>query len=129
MVNKKTKKMDSKDSRYSRMEKDPREVDDVLEEDFEEPIEDENLEEYGEEPTQPTQLDHIRSRGLFNNIWWKKGLLKGFVLWFVIVIIFYLFDFLGMVEVIDWKRWAFFLVLLLILGMGYQKYFSGKVTF
>ena len=69
---------------------------------------------------------HVRSRGLFNNIWWKKGLLKGFSIWLAIFIIFQIFDLLKMVEVIELKRWVFFLVLLLIIGMGYQKYISGK---
>ena len=72
---------------------------------------------------------HLRSRGLFENVWWKKGMLKGFFLWVVIVIFVYLLDVLGMAQVVDAKRWLFFLVLLLILGMGYQKYLSGKVSF
>jgi len=87
---------------------------------------DEPLDETGE--AQPATGGHLRSRGLFNNVWWKKGLLKGFSIWLVIAIIFYLFDFLGLAQVVDAKRWLFFLVLLLILGMGYQKYLSGKVS-
>ncbi len=70
---------------------------------------------------------HLRSRGLFQNIWWKKGALKGFMVWAVIVIIFYIFDFLKMVEVISWQRWGFFLILLLILGMTYEKFFSTRI--
>jgi len=98
------------------------------EEAFEESGEfDESLDETGETP-QATG-GHLRSRGLFNNVWWKKGMLKGFFLWVVIVIFVYLLDILGMAQVVDAKRWLFFLVLLLILGMGYQKYLSGKVSF
>jgi hypothetical protein len=70
---------------------------------------------------------HLRSRGLFQNIWWKKGALKGFMLWAVMVIIFYIFDFLKMVEVISWQRWGFFLILLLILGAAYEKFFSTRI--
>ncbi|MFA5763284.1 MAG: hypothetical protein WC915_00555 [archaeon] len=70
---------------------------------------------------------HVRSRGLFQNVWWKKGALKGFIAWAIIVIIFYVFDFLKMVEVISWQRWGFFLILLLILGIAYEKFFSGKI--
>ena len=71
---------------------------------------------------------HSRSNGLFDNVWWKKGILKGILAWLVIVVVFYIFDFLGLVEVVDAKRWLFFLVLLLVLGMGYQKYLSGRVA-
>jgi hypothetical protein len=70
---------------------------------------------------------HLRSRGLFENIWWKKGALKGFMAWAAIVIIFYIFDFLKMVEVISWQRWGFFLILLLILGAAYEKFFSTRI--
>jgi len=127
MVKKKTSKIDSKKSRYSKKQDAVEdEIEEPLEDEFEEPIE-ENFDEYSEDPVQPISSAHQRSRGLFNNIWWKKGLLKGFSVWLAIVIIFYFFEIMGLVEVIDWKRWAFFLVLLVIMGMVYQKYISGKV--
>jgi len=92
--------------------------DEPVDESFEEPVD-------GDAP----QTEHMRSRGLFQNIWWKKGLLKGFFVWLLIVVFVYVLDFFGMAEVVDVKRWVFFLILLLILGMGYQKYLSGKIDF
>ncbi|MDD3083453.1 MAG: hypothetical protein PHP82_00330 [Candidatus ainarchaeum sp.] len=71
--------------------------------------------------------NHLRSKGLFKNVWWKKGLLKGFVIWLSIVIIFYIFDFIGLVEVIDWKKWLFFLIFLMLVGMAYEKFFYNKI--
>ena len=70
---------------------------------------------------------HLRSNGLVSNVWWKKGLLKGFLAWIVIVLIFYLFDIFGLVEVIDWKRWLFFLFFLLIIGLTYDKFKLNKI--
>ncbi|MBT4870411.1 MAG: hypothetical protein HON47_02465 [Candidatus Diapherotrites archaeon] len=105
-------------------------VEEPLDESVGEPMEDpmaESFDETGEESQDVKS--HIRSRGLFKNIWWKKGLLKGFFLWILIVIFVYILDLFGMAEVVDAKKWIFFLVLLLIFGMGYQKYISGKVDF
>lgn len=67
------------------------------------------------------QRTKIRSRGLFNNPWWKKGALKGAIVWLLFVVFFYLMDFVGLVEVIDARRWGFFLLLLMILGMAWEK--------
>jgi hypothetical protein len=135
------------ESRYSKQKEEKYQEDPMQEESFEnenydEPVEeplDESLEDQVEdpmdesldEPVEESQdaKSHIRSRGLFKNIWWKKGLLKGFFVWILIVIFVYILDLFGMAEVVDVKRWVFFLVLLLILGMGYQKYISGKVDF
>ncbi|MDD4251166.1 MAG: hypothetical protein PHX27_03175 [Candidatus ainarchaeum sp.] len=71
--------------------------------------------------------NHLRSHGLFNNIWWKKGMLKGFSIWVLIVIIFYIFEFFGLVDVIGWKRWGFFLIFLMIIGLAYEKFLSKKL--
>jgi len=100
-------------------------VDEQMGENFDEPMDDsmeDSVEEVGTK-------GHSRSRGFFKNIWWKKGLLKGFFVWLLIVVFIYVLDFFGMAEVVDAKRWTFFLILLLILGMGYQKYLSGKIDF
>ena len=70
---------------------------------------------------------HLRSHGLFKNVWWKKGALKGFAVWITIVIIFYIFDFFGLVEVIDWKRWLFFLIFLVLIGITYEKFLFNKI--
>lgn len=86
---------------------------------------DENFEDEenfeGDDEAQPIVLEHKRSKGLFNNPWWKKGVLKGFIVWLIFVVFFYLMDFIGLVEVIDKLRWFFFLVLLVILGMAWEK--------
>jgi hypothetical protein len=101
---------------------------DESEEDFDDSDEDfseeENEEDFEEIPVGPK-----RSRGLFNNPWWKKGLLKGFIAWLIFVVFFYLMDFVGLIEVIDAKRWFFFLVLLLVLGMAYEKYLHYYIKF
>ena len=144
---KKASKLKASSSKYAK-KSGPKEIDE-LEEDYAEDVEDdfvedeqsedgkdyvdENADDYSDEPLNEqddpitTHQGHVRSRGLFENIWWKKGLLKGLVVWFAIVIIFYLFDFLGLIEVIDWKRWIFFLVLLIIAGMTYEKFMAGRI--
>lgn len=63
----------------------------------------------------------IRSQGLFKNPWWKRGALKGAIVWLIFVVFFYLMDFLGLVKVVDAMRWGFFLLLLIILGMAWEK--------
>lgn len=68
-----------------------------------------------------------RSNGLFNNPWWKKGLLKGFIVWLLFVVFFYLIDFIGLIEVIDAKRWFFFLIFWLIIGMAWEKYLHNYI--
>jgi len=126
----KTKKIKASSSKYSKKDAS---VDEPID-DYQEDVEDdftESEDDYAEEPLDtepvPTPQGHIRSRGLFDNVWWKKGLLKGVLLWIVLVVIFYLFDFLGMVEVVDPKRWAFFLVFLLVIGMAYEKFMAGRI--
>jgi hypothetical protein len=127
----KTKKISSVASKYSKT-KAGAVTDDFEDEEFaedaEEGFEENPVEEnFDEDTASEVANTHPRSRGLFSNIWWKKGVLKGFVTWGVIVIIFYIFDFLKMVEVITWERWAFFLILLLIFGMAYEKFLCGRV--
>jgi len=129
---KKSQKIKASSSKYSK--KSAEEPIDDYEEDYKEEIEEdfsESEEDYAEEPLDetlvPTPQGHIRSNGLFNNVWWKKGLLKGIILWLAVVVIFYLFDVFGLVQVIDWKRWAFFLVFLAIIGMAYEKFMAGRI--
>jgi len=126
----KTKKIKASSSKYSKKDAS---VDEPID-DYQEDVEDdftESEDDYAEEPLDtepvPTPQGHIRSNGLFDNVWWKKGLLKGVLLWIVLVVIFYLFDLLGMVEVVDPKRWAFFLVFLLVIGMAYEKFMAGRI--
>lgn len=74
-----------------------------------------------DDANQIPEITHKRSNGLFNNPWWKRGLLKGFIVWLIFVVFFYLMDFIGLVEVIDRVKWFFFLILLIILGMAWEK--------
>lgn len=87
-----------------------------------------NDDELEEEPG-IIQRTKIRSRGLFNNPWWKKGALKGAIVWLIFVVFFYLMDFFGLVQVIDARRWGFFLVLLIILGMAWEKILYKFIKF
>ena len=80
-----------------------------------------------EDDPQPIEPTHKRSNGLFNNPWWKRGLLKGFIVWLIFVVFFYLMDFIGLIEVIDKVRWFLFLVLLVILAMAWEKFFYKYV--
>ncbi len=126
------KKISSKKSRYS---KEASSEEEINEEDFngeEDVSEDFDKNESADETLPEESMlgqGHSRSRGLFQNVWWKKGVMKGFVVWLVIVIIFYIFDFIGLVEVISKERWFFFLIVLLLLGMAYEKYLFGKIEF
>jgi hypothetical protein len=126
-----TKKINSAASKYSKtktnVSSDEFEDGEQVEEN-EEGFEEDPIEEnFDENNVGDVTTAHPRSRGLFSNIWWKKGVLKGFIAWVIIVVIFYIFDLLKMVEVITWERWAFFFILLLIFGMAYEKFLAGKV--
>jgi hypothetical protein len=106
----------------------PNEDDEYEEDSFENEEFDESEDDFTEEAVEETKSNtHLRSNGLFQNLWWKKGVIKGFLLWLVIVVFFYVFALFGLVEVIAWKRWAFFLVFLIILGMTYEKFFYNKI--
>jgi hypothetical protein len=70
---------------------------------------------------------HFRSRGLFKSVWWKRGILKGFIVWLIIAGIFHFFDFVGLVVVIDWKRWFFFLIFIIIIGLAYEKFLINHI--
>jgi hypothetical protein len=130
-------KLKASNSKYSKKQSSQAQED--FEDDFseEDSFENEDMgedfsqeEDFEEMPQEKMPKDgHLRSRGLFKNIWWKKGLLKGFSVWIAIVIIFYIFDFLKLVDVISWERWFFFLIILLIFGIAYEKFLYGKISF
>ncbi len=71
---------------------------------------------------------HARSRGLFNNAWWKKAILKGFAVWLAILVLAYIMDFLKMVNVEGMLNWAGFLVFLIIVSLIYEKFLKGKIN-
>jgi hypothetical protein len=71
---------------------------------------------------------HKRSRGLFQNKWWLKGILKGFAVWLIILILAYMMDFLKMVNVEGWKSWFGFLIFLIVVFLVYEKFLKGKVN-
>jgi hypothetical protein len=76
---------------------------------------------------EPKKINPHKHNNFFQNVWWKKGIIKGFTLWILFVILFYVFEFLGMVDVIDWKRWLFFLLFLLIIGLAYEKFYLNRL--
>jgi hypothetical protein len=89
----------------------------------------ENLDDYSDEslPEEGSVPTHVRSHGLFENVWWKKGAIKGFIVWLLLVLLIYVLQAMDMANAENWKRWAFFLVLFVLLGMTYQKFISGRI--
>ena len=119
-------KMDANKSKYSKSKIEQEEFDES--EEFDENQEVDELDETNEsddfENEEPIEVPsgHLRSHGLFQNVWWKKGLLRGFLVFVILIVFLYLFDFAGLIAVENWKRWLFFLVVVLVFGLAYEKF-------
>ncbi|MFA5357727.1 MAG: hypothetical protein WC308_02285 [archaeon] len=111
--------------------------DEVADDYSEDESEDAGNEEFGNEKLSEVDVNaamgsaptgHARSRGLFNNSWWKKAILKGFAIWLAILVLAYIMDFLKMVNVEGMINWAGFLAFLIMVSLIYEKFLKGKVN-
>ncbi len=83
--------------------------------------------EFDEEPLAEVPQEHVRSQGLFNNVWWKKAVLKGFLAWLVIVVFAYVLQLFKLADVQNAANWFFLLLLSIALFLVFEKFLAGKV--
>jgi len=68
---------------------------------------------------------HYRSHGLFHNVWWKKGILWGFLFWLLIVAFAYLLDLFKMVsEVTSKENWFFLLIIFIAASCVFHRFYN-----
>ena len=145
--------IDSKKSRYSkrRSEKEESEVETQLEENVEEDSVDDSsdlaqddlgeevLDENGdaqdltgeeagmEADAMPGEQTHVRSRAMFNNIWWKKALFWAILFWLLILAVSMAMQALKLLQVDLTRQWWILLAGIIVVFMVYFKFFEGKI--
>ncbi|MDD3159738.1 MAG: hypothetical protein PHQ98_02105 [Candidatus ainarchaeum sp.] len=85
--------------------------------DLDPPIEDE--ENYQE--VIPRQTQRIRSNGLFNNKWWVKGIIKGFLIWAAIYLVILFLQVLKLVSIENPNFWILWLIMLTLTMASIEK--------
>jgi hypothetical protein len=74
---------------------------------------------------QPT---HTRSRGMFNNIWWKKALFWSILVWLLILAVTMAMQALKLLVVDLSRQWWMLLGIIIVIAMVYFKFFDGKIN-
>jgi hypothetical protein len=86
-------------------------------------------EDFGEEaPLEKVSPTHTRSRGLFNNIWWKKALFWAILVWLFILAISMAMQAMKLIVVDLTRQWWMLLGIIVIIEMIYFKFFDGKLN-
>jgi len=133
--------MDSRKSRYAKKRREEEilpdeeaglsdeQSDDYSAEDesFDESAEGEIPEESDSNVDQSLSQTHARSRGMFNNIWWKKALFWAILVWLLILALEMAMQAMKLVEVDLTRQWWILLAGLIVISMVYFKFFSGKI--
>jgi len=143
-------KMDSRKSRYAKKKVLVEETDEPLEElaDGEESISEagaladedapldgeEALDENGEplmdgmeEGSTALPKTHVRSKGMFNNVWWKKALFWAILAWLLILAVEMGMQAMKLIQVDLSRQWWILLAGIIVLSMIYFKFFEGKI--
>ncbi len=90
------------------------------------PIEGED--DLGEDvPAEAATLTHTRSRGMFNNIWWKKALFWAILTWLFILAISMAMFAMKLITVNFERQWWVLLAIIILVEMIYFKFFEGKL--
>ncbi len=86
-------------------------------------------EDFGEEaPLEKVSPTHTRSRGLFNNIWWKKALFWAILFWLFILAISMAMQAMKLIVVDLTRQWWMLLGIIVVIEMIYFKFFDGKLN-
>lgn len=87
-------------------------------------------EEFGEEaPVEEAAPTHTRSRGMFNNIWWKKALFWAILVWLFILAISMAMQAMKLIMVDLTRQWWVLLGIMILIEMVYFKFLDGKFNF
>jgi len=79
------------------------------------------------EETSPAPLTHTRSRGMFNNIWWKKALFWAILTWLFILAISMAMFAMKLITVNFERQWWVLLAIIIVVEMIYFKFLDGKL--
>jgi len=117
----------------------PDEIDDTNSEEFsesdntddsdlsdEEPIEGEDV--LDEEPIEEQTPTHTRSRGMFNNIWWKKALFWSILVWLFILAISMAMQAMKLIMVDLTRQWWVLLGIIILVEFVYFRFLDGKFS-
>lgn len=89
-----------------------------------------SVESDGEEiPIGAAPSAHPRSRGMFNNVWWKKALFWSILIWLFILAISMAMQAMKLIIVDLTRQWWVLLGLIIVIEMVYFKFFDGKLNF
>lgn len=91
--------------------------------------EDSNLAEGEEYPVEEPLQKHVRSRGMFNNIWWKKALFWSILIWLASLAISMAMQAMKLIIVDLTRQWWVLLGIIILIGMVYFKFIDGKFSF
>jgi len=86
----------------------------------------EDLEESA--PISAKALTHPRSRGMFDNIWWKKALFWSILVWLFILAVSMAMQALKLIIVDLTRQWWMLLGIIIVIEMIYFKFFDGKLN-
>lgn len=81
-----------------------------------------------EEPLAAQAPTHTRSRGMFNNVWWKKALFWSILVWLFILAISMAMQAMKLIMVDLTRQWWMLLGIIVVLEMIYFKFFDGKLN-
>ena len=70
---------------------------------------------------------HVRSHGMFTNLWWKKAIIWAVFAWLIILGIGLAMQAMKLSEVDLTRQWWILLGILIVISMIYQKLFAGKI--
>ncbi|HPM85487.1 MAG: hypothetical protein PHY04_01615 [Candidatus ainarchaeum sp.] len=94
------------------------------EDDFQEEGESDQLgEDYSVEDS---SKKHVRSRGMFNNIWWKKALFWSILFWLLVLAVSMAMQAMKLIVVDLTRQWWVLLGIIILIGMVYFKFIDGK---
>lgn len=86
--------------------------------------------EFGEEaPLESPSQTHTRSRGMFNNVWWKKALFWAILVWLLILAISMAMQAMKLIMVDLTRQWWVLLGIMILIEMIYFKFLDGKFNF
>lgn len=78
-----------------------------------------DMESFDENIENEVKRRHPRSRGLFSNVWWKKAIIWGVLVWLLILVLEIAMQAIGLVEVDLRRQWWFLLGGLVVAAMIY----------
>ncbi|OQA30961.1 MAG: hypothetical protein BWY55_00700 [archaeon ADurb.Bin336] len=99
------------------------------EDDFQEGVEGESDQLEEEYPVEELPKKRIRSRGMFNNIWWKKALFWSILVWLFILAIEMAMHVMKLVTIDLTRQWWVLLGIIILIGMVYFRFIDGKFVF